>query len=137
MNRPADLRAARIHALPADACLTELASSEIGLSGAEAERRLAHHGPNRLPQERPRGPLGRFIAQFHNVLIYVLIGAAVVTAALQHWVDTGVILAVVLANAVIGFIQEGKAEAAMAAIRSMLAPRAAVLRGFRGRQRSR
>jgi calcium-translocating P-type ATPase len=70
----------------------------------------------------------RFLAQFHNVLIYVLLGAAVVTGALQHWVDTGVILAVVLANAVIGYLQEGKAEAAMAAIRGMLAPRAAVLR---------
>jgi calcium-translocating P-type ATPase len=58
----------------------------------------------------------------------VLIGAAVVTGALQHWVDTSVILAVVLANAIIGFIQEGKAEAAMAAIRGMLAPKAAVLR---------
>jgi magnesium-transporting ATPase (P-type) len=66
--------------------------------------------------------------QFHNVLIYVLLGAAAVTGALQHWVDTGVILSVVLANAVIGFIQEGKAEAAMAAIRNMLAPKAAVLR---------
>ena len=70
----------------------------------------------------------RFLAQFHNVLIYVLLGAAVVTGVLQHWVDTGVILAVVLANAVIGYLQEGKAEAAMAAIRGMLAPRAAVLR---------
>ena len=80
-------------------------------------------------------------AQFHNVLIYVLLGAAVVTGALQHWVDTGVILAVVLANAVIGFLQEGKAEAAMAAIREMLAPRAAVLRdgapGDGGRRRPR
>ena len=101
------------------------------------------HGPNRLPEARARGPLMRFLAQFHNVLIYVLLGAAVVTAGLQHWVDTGVILAVVLANAVIGFIQEGKAEAAMAAIRGMLAPRAAVLRdgraghGRRGRTRAR
>jgi calcium-translocating P-type ATPase len=74
------------------------------------------------------GPVVRFLRQFHHVLIYVLIGAALVTGALQHWVDTGVILAVVLANAVIGFIQEGKAEAAMAAIRNMLAPKAAVLR---------
>ncbi len=73
----------------------------------------------------------RFLAQFHNVLIYVLLGAAAVTAGLQHWVDTAVILAVVLANAVIGYLQEGKAEQAMAAIRSMLAPRAAVLRGGR------
>jgi magnesium-transporting ATPase (P-type) len=73
----------------------------------------------------------RFLIQFHNVLIYVLLGAALVTAALRHWVDTGVILTVVLANAAIGFIQEGKAEAAMAAIRKMLARRATALRDDR------
>jgi calcium-translocating P-type ATPase len=89
---------------------------------------LTRYGPNRLPEARSRGPLRRLLAQFHNVLIYVLLGAAVVTGSLQHWVDTGVILAVVLANAAIGFLQEGKAEAAMAAIRGMLAPRASVLR---------
>jgi calcium-translocating P-type ATPase len=116
------------HARTPDDCLAALEAAPGGLSGAEAARRLARHGPNSLPQARTRGPLRRFLAQFDNVLIYVLLGAAGVTGALQHWVDTGVILAVVLANAVIGFVQEGKAEAAMAAIREMLAPRAAVLR---------
>ena len=116
------------HAKTADACLAALDAQAHGLTRAEAARRLAEHGPNRLPEVRGRGPVLRFLAQFHNVLIYVLLGAAIVTAGLQHWVDTGVILAVVLANALIGFIQEGKAEAAMAAIRQMLAPRAAVLR---------
>jgi calcium-translocating P-type ATPase len=116
------------HARPAADCLADLETTATGLSPAEAARRLAAHGPNRLPEARTRGPLRRFLAQFNNVLIYVLIGAAMVTAALQHWVDTGVILAVVLTNAVIGFVQEGKAETAMSAIRQMLAPRAAVLR---------
>ncbi len=119
------------HATPATDCLADLASTPDGLSATEAMRRLAEHGPNRLPEVRAHGPVVRFLRQFHNVLIYVLIGAAVVTGALQHWVDTGVILAVVLANAIIGFIQEGKAEAAMAAIRGMLAPKAAVLRDGR------
>lgn len=119
------------HATSAADCLAALKASPDGLTAPEAMRRLAEHGPNRLPDVPTRGPLMRFLRQFHNVLIYVLIGAAVVTGALQHWVDTGVILAVVLANAVIGFIQEGKAEAAMAAIRGMLAPRAAVLRDGR------
>jgi len=73
--------------------------------------------------------LKRFLLQFHNILIYVLLACAAVTAALAHWVDTGVIVAVVLANAVIGFIQEGKAEQAMEAIRHMLAPQASVVRG--------
>ncbi|NDW03151.1 cation-transporting P-type ATPase [Jiella pacifica] len=116
------------HATPASACLAALEASPEGLTANEAARRLAQHGPNRLPEVRARGPVLRFLMQFHNVLIYVLLGAAAVTGTLQHWVDTGVILAVVLANAVIGFVQEGKAEAAMAAIRNMLAPRAAVLR---------
>ena len=119
------------HARSAEACLAALDASAEGLGAEEAKRRLAAHGPNRLPETRTRGPLVRFLSQFHNVLIYVLIGSAAVTAALQHWVDTVVILAVVLANATIGFVQEGKAEAAMAAIRRMLAPRAAVLRDGR------
>ncbi len=88
------------HATPAADCLGALRASPDGLSGSEAARRLAQHGPNLLPDVRVRGPVARFLAQFHNVLIYVLIGAAVVTGVLQHWVDTGVILAVVLANAV-------------------------------------
>ncbi len=119
------------HSLAAEDAMRRAVSQSRGLTAAEAARRLAAHGPNRLPEPRTRGPLLRFLTQFHNVLIYVLLGAAAVTAALQHWVDTGVILAVVLANAAIGFVQEGKAEAAMAAIRQMLAPRAAVLRDGR------
>lgn len=116
------------HARSVDSCLIALNAGSAGLANAEAARRLTAHGPNRLPEARARGPLRRFLAQFNNVLIFVLLGAAAVTATLQHWVDTGVILAVVLANAVIGYLQEGKAEAAMAAIRGILAPRAAVLR---------
>ena len=116
------------HSQTAEACLAALSAAADGLSATQAARRLAEHGPNRLPEARARGPVLRLLAQFNNVLIYVLLVAAVITAGLQHWVDTGVILAVVLANAVIGFIQEGKAEAAMGAIRSLLAPKAAVLR---------
>jgi len=131
MHRSMTPPLANPHARSGDACLLALDVGPGGLTGAEAARRLAQHGPNRLPEVRGQGPVLRFLMQFHNVLIYVLLGAAAVTATLQHWVDTGVILAVVLANAVIGFIQEGKAEAAMAAIRQMLAPRAAVLRDGR------
>jgi calcium-translocating P-type ATPase len=119
------------HSRTAADCLAALDARSEGLTAGEAARRLAALGPNRLPEVRARGPWRRFLSQFHNVLIYVLIGAAAVTGAMQHWVDTGVILAVVLANALIGFVQEGKAEAAMAAIRGMLAPRAAVLRDGR------
>ncbi len=127
----AELARADAHSRAVVDCLTDLGSQPQGLTEAEATRRLKDCGPNRLPEVSSRGPVLRFLVQFHNVLIYVLLGAAVVTAGLQHWVDTGVILAVVLINAIIGFIQEGKAEAAMAAIRQMLAPRAAVLRDGR------
>ena len=116
------------HALSSEDCLAQLQTTENGLASQDATQRLEEHGPNRLLEISAHGPMVRFLRQFHNVLIYVLLGAAVVTGVLQHWVDTGVILAVVLANAIIGFVQEGKAEAAMAAIRNLLAPKAAVLR---------
>mgnify|MGYP001823583863 CR=1 FL=1 len=119
------------HALSGGEVLRRLAAQPGGLTSAEAARRLAEHGPNRLPAPPRRSPVLRFLSHFRNVLIYVLIAAAAVTAALAHWVDTGVILAVVLVNAVIGFVQEGRAEQAMAAIRGMLAPRSAVLRDGR------
>ncbi|WP_425417794.1 cation-transporting P-type ATPase [Oricola indica] len=116
------------HAADIDACLETLESSAGGLESAEAAARLETHGPNRLPQPPRQNVVLRFLAHFHNILIYVLIGSAVITMAMQHFVDMAVILAVVIANAVIGFIQEGRAEKAMESIRGMLAPHAAVLR---------
>jgi magnesium-transporting ATPase (P-type) len=121
----------RMHAVAKDEALRALGAAESGLTSAEAARRLAEHGPNQLPAPPKRSAVLRFLSQFHNVLIYVLIVSAAITAALQHWTDTGVILAVVVANAVIGFVQEGRAEQAMDAIRGMLAPRSAVLRDGR------
>jgi len=99
-----------------------------GLSQEEAAARLEKHGPNALPKERKTPLAIRFLLQFHNILIYVLLVSAAITLALHHHVDALVILAVVLVNAVIGVIQEGKAEKAMNAIRDMLAPQATVLR---------
>lgn len=112
-------------------CLGEAESTVDGLTDAEAAHRLTVDGLNRLPQAPQASSLRRFLGQFNNILIYVLLAAAVVTALLSHWVDTGVILAVVFVNALIGYVQEGKAETAMAAIRDLLAPRAAVLRAGR------
>src|SRR6056297_2341583 len=119
------------HTLSSSEAIDALNSSEGGISATEAALRLERHGPNRLPEPPRRNAVVRFLVHFHNVLIYVLIASAAVTAALQHWVDTGVILAVVIVNAVIGYIQEGRAEQAMDAIRGMLAPRSAVLRDGR------
>ncbi|MFZ5790796.1 MAG: cation-transporting P-type ATPase [Pseudomonadota bacterium] len=122
------------HSLCAADVLAALGVTEKGLGQSEAERRLEKHGPNRLPEPTRRSPILRFLSHFHNVLIYVLLGAAVITVGLGHFVDTGVILAVVVANAIIGFIQEGRAEQAMDAIRQMLAPKTSVLRD--GKRRS-
>jgi magnesium-transporting ATPase (P-type) len=105
--------------------------ADRGLSPEEARQRLEQYGPNRLPEAQRESVLIRFLKQFHNVLIYVLLVAAVVTALLGEWIDTGVILAVVLVNAIIGFIQEGKAEQALEGIRKMLSPEAATIRNGR------
>ncbi len=116
------------HAQPAEAALAHLGVSVGGLSKAEAAERLQRYGPNRLPEPPRRSVMARFFIQFHNILIYVLLVAAVITTALGHIVDSLVIFAVVVANAVIGFVQEGKAESAIEAIRQMLAPHASVIR---------
>jgi magnesium-transporting ATPase (P-type) len=116
------------HAQPADAALAALDATMEGLSETEAQRRLAQQGPNALPAVRRRNALLRFLAHFDNLLIYVLLGAAVVTGILGHIADTVVILLVVLINAVIGFIQEGRAERSLEAIRDMIAPSASVRR---------
>ncbi|WP_182286054.1 HAD-IC family P-type ATPase [Comamonas testosteroni] len=121
-------RVAAWHALATDAVLTQLQSTAAGLSSDEAWERLQQQGPNALPAAASRSMLARFLSQFNNLLIYVLLGSAVVTALLQHWVDTGVILAVVLINAVFGFVQEGRAERALDAVKAMVSSRANVLR---------
>jgi len=117
------------HARSVEEVFKELDTNETGLSPEEAHSRLAVYGPNLLKPPKRRGPVQRFLGQFNNVLLYVLIGAAVVTAFLGHWVDTGVIAGVVLINAIIGFIQEGKAEKALEAIQAMLSPQSGARRG--------
>ena len=116
------------HAAPADEVMAELEADDRGLTSAEAAARLDRYGPNRLPEAPRRGPLARLAAQFNNPLILVLIVAGVVTALLEHYLDAAVIFGVVVINAVIGFVQEGKAEGALEAVRAMLATRATVLR---------
>lgn len=116
------------HSQETTTILSQLEATEQGLTSAQIPGRLERYGYNRLPAPPHSGPLKRFLLQFHNVLIYVLLAAALSTGLLQHWVDTGVILGVVVINAIVGFIQEGKAEQALKAIRGMLSPRALVLR---------
>lgn len=116
------------HALSTEDCTQALQTDSRGLTQEQVRERLLHCGPNRLPSTQRRGPLRRFLRQFHNILLYVMLVASLITALLGHWVDTGVLLMAVLVNALIGFIQEGKAESALDAIRAMLSPHATVLR---------
>lgn len=117
-----------VHALPTADVLVAMHSAPGGLTAEEAGRRLRQHGRNELPATPRPHPIRRFLAQFHNALIYFLLAGAVAAWSLGHMLDAGVIVAVVLVNALVGFIQEGKAENALAAIRRMISPRAHVLR---------
>jgi calcium-translocating P-type ATPase len=116
------------HSHSPDAVLRHFDTQADGLNTGVATDRLLSHGHNRLPAPPVVSPLRRFLRQFNNLLIIVLILAAAITAALGHWLDTAVILAVVIVNTALGFVQEGKAEKAIASIKNMLAPHASVLR---------
>lgn len=116
------------HAVDAAVVFAAMHTSENGLTPAENQARLDKFGYNRLRPPRKKSPFERFLLQFHNILIYVLIGAGFVTMLLEHWVDSGVIFGVVIINALIGFIQEGKAEKALDAIRNLMPQMASVCR---------
>jgi len=116
------------HAEPAVEVLAALESGPAGLSAEDAAARKERFGPNRLADAPGRGPIWRFLLQFHNVLIYVLLGAAVLAAVIGNLADAAVVLAVVVLNAIIGVIQEGRAERALEAIRGMIDPHASVIR---------
>lgn len=118
------------HALTEAEIFDQLATDPAsGLQASEAADRLKHFGPNQLAHAKRKPAWLRFMLQFHNPLIYVLLGAGLVTLLLEDYVDAGVILSVVLINAIIGHIQEGKAESALEAVKSMLASHATVIRG--------
>ncbi len=102
-----------------------------GLSGAEVQRRREQYGLNRLTRQKRRSELVRFLLQFHSPLLYILLAAALVTAVLQEWVDAGVIFGVVLVNALVGYVQEARAEKAVEALAHMVRTEATVRRDGR------
>lgn len=120
-----------VHSISARQALARFETDSQGLSTAEAAVRLEKYGPNALPGGKSRPVWLRLLSQFNNALIYFMLCSAVAAAFLGHLIDAGVILAVVLVNAVVGFLQEGKAENALNAIRDMIAPAAAVMRDGR------
>jgi P-type Ca2+ transporter type 2C len=118
------------HAVASDEALDALGvDPEAGLSDDEVEQRRQQFGANRLTPHTRRTALTRLVSQFNNLFIYLLMAAAVVTAVLGEWLDSGVIFGVVLIIVIIGFVQEGRAARALEAVRGMLAPKARVLRG--------
>lgn len=116
------------HQLTTDEVLDMLGTSRQGLSGDEARRRLAEHGSNRLREFGRKSPLALFLGQFTDFMIIVLIVAAIVSGIIGDLTDTLAIIIIVILNAVIGFIQEYRAEQAMAALKRMAALQAEVLR---------
>jgi magnesium-transporting ATPase (P-type) len=132
---PKDLPERDWHALPAEEAAKAFRSDpEHGLSDSEAAERQRIFGENRLTPATERSALRRLISQFDNLFIYLLLAAAVVTALLGEWLDSGVILGVVLIIAIIGFVQEGRAEKALEAVRSILSHEAVVRRDGRRRR---
>ncbi len=117
------------HDLPTEEILTQFTSDQAnGLTAEEAEQRFQRFGSNALTAKKGQSAWLRFLLQFHQPLIYILIAAGVITAVLQEWVDSGVIFGVVLVNAIIGYIQESKAESALAALADTMISEATVLR---------
>lgn len=116
------------YALGVEETLAALDAERDGLRSSDVQARIARFGRNTLPGVARISALRRLLAQFDDLLIFVLLASAAVTAVLGHWVDTGVILLVVVVNAAIGFLQEGKAEAALEAIRGLISPKASVMR---------
>jgi magnesium-transporting ATPase (P-type) len=129
-NANVDTEIAAWHAISADETVRRLATnSEKGLEAAEASNRLNKYGLNRLPEGKKRGPFVRFLTQFNNVLVYVLLGAGFTKLMLNLWLDAGIIFGVVVLNSLLGFIQEGRAEKALDSIRNMLSAEARTVRG--------
>jgi magnesium-transporting ATPase (P-type) len=130
MDRVANANVAPWHAMSADAAVERLATDiQNGLDAAEAAKRLQMYGPNRLPEGKRQGSFMRFLSQLNNVLIYVLLGAGFIKMMLNLWVDASIIFGVVILNALLGFIQEGRAEKALESIRNMLSAEARTVRG--------
>ena len=116
------------HTRTAEEALQLLKTGREGLTGAEAETRLTQYGPNKLEEGKRRSKLAIFLSQFKDFMIWVLIAAALISGFLGEWVDAAIIAVVVVLNAVMGTVQESKAEAALEALKAMSAPFAKVLR---------
>lgn len=116
------------HLSPEETTWLLKSDSRTGLDEDEANRRLEEYGLNRISAKKSQNPLFRFALQFHQPLIYILIASGIITSVLGEWIDSTVIFAVVLANALVGYIQESKAVNALAALAKTMTSVATVLR---------
>src|SRR6266511_1228010 len=116
------------HDMAVDAVVDRLKTSPQGLAAGEARGRLAEYGPNVLTEARRRTALAMFLGQFREFMILVLLVAAVISGLIGEAKDTVAIIAIVVLNAALGFVQEYRAEHAMEALKAMAAPNATVLR---------
>jgi len=116
------------HALSAEEVLENLRVKESGISSEEAAHRLEHYGPNQLTEAPRPGFLRLLWEQFNNFIVMLLIVAAVVSAVLGEWIDASAIMTIVVLNAVLGIVQEQRAEEALAALKKLAAPEAHVMR---------
>ncbi|MDR2203168.1 MAG: cation-transporting P-type ATPase [Nitrososphaerota archaeon] len=123
-----ELQGTQWETLTNETALRKLNSTTEGLSNEEVSKRLTIFGKNKLPEVKKDSIIKRFLMQFNNSLIYVLIGAAILTALMSHWLDTGVILGVIIINAIMGCIQEDKAQKALDSIKNLLSLKASVIR---------
>ncbi|MDE2490121.1 MAG: cation-translocating P-type ATPase [Elusimicrobia bacterium] len=126
-----EMRTLRVpwHRTSAEEALAALGTGRAGLSPEEAARRLALDGPNALKESRRRGPGATLLAQFADVMVLLLLAAAATAAAIGEIHDAAAIAAILTLNALIGFVQERRAENAIAALKAMAAPEAVVRRG--------
>jgi len=99
-----------------------------GLTNQEVTERQQKHGPNQLAEKKGRSPVGLFLDQFKDFMIWVLIGAALVSGFLKEWVDAIAIISIVILNAILGFIQEFRAEKSLAALKKLSSPTSKVIR---------
>ncbi|MGZ8374927.1 MAG: cation-transporting P-type ATPase [Nitrospira sp.] len=122
-------RAMAWYAKPTEALAGEFQTDlNVGLKADEVVRRQAQEGPNELPDAPPPSLLKLFLSQFSSLIVWVLIGAAIVSGLLEDWIDAAAILAIVFLNAVLGFVQEFRAERSLAALRKMSVATARVIR---------
>src|SRR3989338_3769956 len=108
-----------------------LDSSKTGLTSDGASKKLAQFGYNEIKQKKKISPLAIFLEQFNNFLVYILIGATIVSFFLKEYSDAIVILLIVVLNAVLGFVQEFRAESSIEALKSLMKQKSRVLRDSR------